>query len=81
MISIIDRYILREVIKSFLAILSVLLLVFISNGFIKILQRAVSGAISNEVLLDLVSLESLLVLGTVIPPAFFFAVLYAIGRM
>ncbi len=81
MISIIDRYILREVIKSFLAILSVLLLVFISNSFIKILQKAVSGAIGNDVLLQLVALKSVVILGTVIPPAFFFAVLYAIGRM
>ncbi len=81
MISIIDRYILREVIKSFLAILSVLLLIFTSNSFIKILQKAVSGTISNDVLFQLVALKSVDVLGTVMPPAFFFAVLYAIGRM
>jgi lipopolysaccharide export system permease protein len=81
MISIIDRYILREVIKSFLAILSVLLLIFISNNFIKILQQAVSGSISNDVLFQLVGLKAVDVLVTVMPPAFFFAVLYAIGRM
>lgn len=81
MISIIDRYILREVIKSFLAILSVLLLIFTSNSFIRILQKAVSGTVSNDVLFQLVGLNSVYVLGTVIPPAFFFAVLYAIGRM
>jgi len=81
MISIIDRYILREVIKSYLAILTVLLLIFTSNSFIKILQRAVSGTISNDVLFQLVALKSVDILGTVIPPAFFFAVLYAIGRM
>jgi lipopolysaccharide export system permease protein len=81
MISIIDRYILREVTKSFLAILSVLLLIFTSTSFIKILQKAVSGTISNDVLFLLVALKSVVVLGTVIPPAFFFAVLYAIGRM
>jgi len=81
MISIIDRYILREVIKSYLAILTVLLLIFTSNSFIKILQKAVSGTISNDVLFQLVALKSVDILGTVIPPAFFFAVLYAIGRM
>ncbi len=81
MISIIDRYILREVTKSFLAILSVLLLIFTSNSFIKILQKAVSGTISNDVLFQLVALKSVVIMGTVIPPAFFFAVLYAIGRM
>lgn len=81
MISIIDRYILREVTKSYLAILTVLLLIFTSNSFIRILQRAVSGTISNDVLFQLVALKSVDILGAVIPPAFFFAVLYAIGRM
>ncbi len=81
MISIIDRYILREVLKSFLAILAVLLLIFTSNSFIKILQKAVSGTISNDVLFQLVALKSVDILGTVMPAAFFFAVLYAIGRM
>ena len=81
MISIIDRYILQEVTKSFLAILSVLLLIFTSNSFIKILQKAVSGTIGNDVLFQLVALKSVVILGTVIPPAFFFAILYAIGRM
>jgi lipopolysaccharide export system permease protein len=47
----------------------------------KILQRAASGTISNDVLFTLVGLDALHVLGTVLPPAFFFAILYAIGRM
>jgi lipopolysaccharide export system permease protein len=80
-IPIIDRYILWEVIKSFLAILSVLFLIFLGQGFMKILKSAASGIISNDVLFTLVGLDSLRVLGTVLPPAFFFAILYAIGRM
>lgn len=81
MISIIDRYIQREVLKSFLSILTVLLLIFTSNSFIRILQKAVSGTISNDVLFQLVALNGVTILGTAIPPAFFFAVLYAVGRM
>ncbi len=80
-IPIIDRYILWEVIKSFLAILSVLFIIFLGQGFMKILQWAASGVIGNDVLFTLVGLDSLRVLGKVLPPAFFFAILYAIGRM
>jgi lipopolysaccharide export system permease protein len=80
-IPIVDRYILWEVIKSFLAILSVLFLIFLGQGFMKILKNAASGIISNDVLFTLVGLDALRVLGHVLPPAFFFAILYAIGRM
>ncbi len=81
MLSIIDRYILREVLKSFLAILTVLFTIFLAQIFMKILQRAAVGSISNDVLFTLVGLDALHVLGTVLPPAFFFSILYAIGRM
>ncbi len=81
MLSIIDRYILLEVLKAFLAILTVLFTIFLGQIFMKILQQAASGAISNDVLFTLVGLDALHVLGTVLPPAFFFSILYAIGRM
>jgi lipopolysaccharide export system permease protein len=80
-IPIIDRYILWEVIKSFLAILSVLFLILLGQGFLRILKSAASGIISNDVLFTLVGLDALRVLGVVLPPAFFFAILYAVGRM
>ncbi len=81
MIPIIDRYILKEVTKSFLAILAILFVIFLGQAFMKILQQAASGAISNDALFSLVALESLWILCTVLPPAFFLSILYAIGRM
>jgi lipopolysaccharide export system permease protein len=81
MLPIIDRYILVESARSFLAILGVLLLILISHGFMKLLQQAAAGILSNEVLLTLVGLKAVLLLGVVIPPTFFFAILYTLGRM
>ncbi|MCW8902771.1 LPS export ABC transporter permease LptF [Sedimenticola sp.] len=81
MLPIIDRYILREVTKSFLAIMTVLMLIVVSQSYIRILQDAVAGAISNEVMSRLLGLEVLQVLGPVTPPTFFFAILYTLGRM
>jgi lipopolysaccharide export system permease protein len=81
MIPIIDRYILRETLKSFLAILSVLMLILISHAIMKLLQRIAAGRYSSEILVQMIGLESLTVLGTIAPPAFFFAILYSLGRM
>lgn len=81
MLPIIDRYILGEVSKTFIAIVIVLLLIVVGNSYVKILEDAASGMISNQVLLELVGLESLQVLGPIVPPAFFFAILYSLGRL
>ncbi|MCW8847301.1 MAG: LPS export ABC transporter permease LptF [Sedimenticola sp.] len=81
MLPIIDRYILREVSKSFFAVMTVLMLIVVSQSYIRILQDAVSGAITNEVMTRLLGLEVLQVLGPVTPPTFFFAILYTLGRM
>ncbi len=80
-ISLIDLYILREVIKTFAAIVTLTLLIFLGQSFVKVLQEAASGVLSNQVLLTMVGLESIRVSGVIIPPGFFFAILYTLGRM
>lgn len=81
MLSLIDLYILREVIKTFAAIVILTLLIFLGQSFVKVLQEAASGGLSNQVLLAMVGLESIRVSGVIIPPGFFFAILYTLGRM
>lgn len=81
MLPIIDRYILREVSRSFIAIMVVLMMIVVSQSYIRILQDAAAGTINTEVLMVLLGLEVLQVLGPVVPPAFFFAILYTLGRM
>jgi lipopolysaccharide export system permease protein len=81
MLPIIDRYILKEVTRSFLAIIIVLMLIVVSQSYIKILEDAAAGVITDQVVMRLLGLEVLQVLGPVIPPTFFFAILYSLGRM
>lgn len=81
MFSLIDRYILREVIKTFVAIVIIILLIVVGQSFVKVLQEAASGVLSNQVLLTMVGLECIRVLGAIIPPSFFIAILYTLGRM
>ncbi len=81
MFSIIDRYLLRETLKGLLAILTVLLLVLVGHAFVNNLQRVAAGTLASDVILELLSLEVLRVLGVLLPAAFFFSILYTLGRM
>lgn len=81
MISLIDRYLLKEVLKALLAILLVLMLILLSNSFIKLLKEVAAGDLSTHLLFQLLGLKMAGYVARLIPPAFFFAVLYAVGRM
>ena len=78
---IIDRYILLEVTKVFLGFIAVLVFGIIGSAFMKMLGQAAAGLLSNEVLLELILIETLRLLGPVTPPAFFFSVMVTLGRM
>lgn len=81
MLAIIDRYLIRETFKSFLAILGVLMLIMVAHGFMKLLQKAAAGLLGNDVLMQLIGLHGLKLLPVLLPPAFFFSILYTLGRM
>ena len=81
MLPIIDRYILWEVIKAFLAIITVLLLILVGSGYMRFLGDVAAGTLGNEVILQLVGIETMRVLGQITPPAFFLAIIVTLGRM
>lgn len=81
MLSLIDRWLLKEVAKTLLVILAVLLMVLLASNIVKFLGLVASGAIGGDALLALVGLEMLKTLGMLVPPAFFFAVLWVLGRL
>ncbi len=81
MISAIDRYLLKDILKTMLAISAIFILILLSNNLIKILALASEGYISNEVIPVIIGLEILRIFPILIPPAFFFATLYTLGRM
>jgi len=81
MLPIIDRYILWEVSKSFLAITLMLLLILVGSGYMRYLSEAAAGNVGQEVMLRLVGVEALRVMGVIMPPAFFLSILYTLGQM
>jgi len=80
-LTLIDRYLIRELYKTFLGVTVVLVLVIFANNFVLSLEKIVSGQFSSDVLLQLISLELLEMINFIIPPAFFFAILISLGRL
>lgn len=78
---IIDRLLLRDIIKTLLVVLMILVLLFFSNALVKFLGRAASGVLSADIVLIVVGLELVKALGLIIPPALFFSILWVLGRM
>jgi len=81
MISVLDRYLLREVLKTLLAFMLVLVLVILATSFIRYLQKVAAGDVAAHIILKLVGLEMLRNLSILVPPAFFFAILFTLARM
>jgi lipopolysaccharide export system permease protein len=78
---IIDRYLILEVLRAFAAISGVLLLVVVSMLLLRVLEEANLGALNADLVLRFLSLEVARQLASLVPPAFFLAILIAYGRL
>lgn len=81
MFTIIDRLLFREVFKAFGLIVGMLAMVLVANNLVKLLGKVAAGLLAQDVLFTLVGLELLKTLGALVPPAFFFSVIWVLGRM
>lgn len=81
MLSILDRLLIRETLKTLLVILSVLLALILANALVKLLGQVAEGLISFRLLGLFIGLEALKLLGFILPPAFFFSILWVLGQM
>lgn len=80
-ISVLDRMIVADLMRTLTAVLSVIVVIIVSRRFIRILEKAIEGAISNETLLSILSLKMIEAAIAFLPAAFFMAVLMVVGRM
>ncbi|WP_159656774.1 LPS export ABC transporter permease LptF [Vibrio atypicus] len=78
---IIVRYLIRETLKSQLAIFSVLLLVFISQTFIKVLGDATDGDIPARLILSIVGLNIPKMGLLMLPMSLYIGILLTFGRL
>jgi len=78
---VIDRYILKEILYTLLVVLFVLLVIFLSNRFIRILADASAGDLASEYVLTLLAMKALTVLVIILPLGLFMATLLGLSRL
>ncbi len=81
LITVLDKMIMRDLIKTLLAVLTVIVVIIVSRKFIKILDKAIEGQVSNETLLSILGLKIVVASIAFLPAALFMAVLMVLGRM
>jgi lipopolysaccharide export system permease protein len=80
-VGLIDRLVLRETLKTLAVIVLVLVLLMLGSLLVRYLDKAASGLFGTDVLFLVIGLELIKAVGLIIPPAFFFSVLWVLGRM
>jgi lipopolysaccharide export system permease protein len=75
------RYIYRDIIAAVFALLTVLLLIFLSHRFVRYLTQASMGDLPSEFIYKFLGLKMLIILGVLLPLAFFLAILMTLGRL
>jgi lipopolysaccharide export system permease protein len=81
LVSILDKMIALDLFKTMLSMLSVIVVIIVSQKFVRILDKAVDGQISDETLLTILEFKTLVVATGLLPAAAFMAVLMVLGRM
>lgn len=78
---IIFRYLLKEVAKTQLAVFFVLMTIFISQKFVRVLGDASEGSIPGQMIMTFIALKIPDLAGMMLPLSFFLGVLLAYGRI
>ena len=81
MFRIIDRYIFREVFRTWLTVTLVLLCILLTNQFARILGDVAKDKLPKEAIIDLIALTGVQYLTILIPIGLFLSILMALGRL
>ena len=81
MLSRLDRYLLREVTTTFVAVTGVLLVILLSGQLAKVLGQAAQGNFPGGVIADLIGLATLQQLTVLVPVGLFLGIVLALGRL
>lgn len=76
-----DRYLLREVAETWLAVTGVLLVILLSNQLARVLSQAAANDFPRAVVMQLIGLTSAGYLTVVVPIGFFLAIMLTLGRL
>src|SRR5687767_11107650 len=76
-----DRYLLKEVAETWLAVTVVLLVILLSNQLARVLSQAAANDFPREVVMSLIALTSAGYLTVIVPIGFFLSIMLALGRL
>lgn len=79
--TVLDKMIIKDLLKTVISVLTVLVVIIVSRKFIKVLAQAIEGNIASETVLALLGLRIVIAATTFLPAALFMAVLMVLGRM
>ncbi len=78
---IINRYLIKEVVLTFLGVTTVLLLIFVSGQLVSLYGQAASGGIQASAVLKILGLKSIGNMVFILPLSFYIAILLAFSRL
>ena len=81
LVTVLDKLIIQDLLKTMLSVLMVIVVIIVSRKFIRILDDAIAGQVSNETLLSILGLKTIVASVEFLPVALFMAVLMVLGRM
>ena len=81
LITVLDKMIALDLLRTLLAVWSVIVVIIVSRQFIRVLDKAVEGQVSNQTLLTVLGLKTVIASAAFLPAALFMAVLMVLGRM
>jgi lipopolysaccharide export system permease protein len=80
-IIVLDRMIAMDILQTLLSVWSVIVVIIVSRKFIKVLEQAIEGQVSNETLMKIFGLKTLVAGIDFLPAALFMSILMVLGRM
>jgi lipopolysaccharide export system permease protein len=78
---IVQRYVLREVVQTWLAVTGVLVAILVSNQLSRVLGQAADNQYGRHVVFDLITLGAIMNLSVIVPVGLLLAVVLTLGRM
>jgi lipopolysaccharide export system permease protein len=77
----VQRYVLREIVQTWLAVTGVLVAILVSNQLSRVLGQAADNQYGRRVVFDLIALGALMNLSVIVPVGLLLAVVLTLGRM
>jgi lipopolysaccharide export system permease protein len=77
----IERYVLREVLQTWLAVTGVLVAILLANQLSRVLGQAADNQYGRHVVLDLIALGAVMNLSVIVPVGLLLAVVLTLGRL